>query len=404
MRILIVDDDADSRAMLRSTVEHYGCEARLAATGREALDAARADPPDIIVSDVLLPEMDGFRLLHAFKQDERLRAVPFVFYTAVYKEARDARFARLLGAHAYLMKPMEPARLWREIEIVALSPSPDSSEPALAQDNARYLDSYSQIVASALEDKVRDLELALAGRTAAEEEQRQQAKRLRSLAAKLTDARETERRAVARELHDEIGQSLTGLKLSLNSIRRKGNGETAAALQIVQERLNELIGQVRDLSQSLRPASLDSLGLVPTLEWHFTRYEQQTGIRVEFKQDNKRCRYHAEIELAAYRIVQEALTNAARYAEVDFLNVELCEQEGSLRITIADGGAGFDAHRALENAGTLGLAGMRERVDELGGAMSLTSAPDAGTRIVVTLPLVCDPADAGLSTAREESS
>ena len=208
-----------------------------------------------------------------------------------------------------------------------------------------------------------------------------------SLARKVVAAQEAERRFIARELHDEIGQHLTGLKMSVELASQLPADALPAKLAETRAAVDELLAKVRGLSLDLRPQMLDELGLLPALELLFDRYMAQTHVRVDFKQVGLNERLAPEIETAAYRIVQEALTNIARYAKVPKADVRLWVADGALGIQVEDEGVGFDADAAASRIGSCGLAGMRERLVLLGGNLRIDSAPGAGTCIVATLPL-----------------
>jgi signal transduction histidine kinase len=226
-------------------------------------------------------------------------------------------------------------------------------------------------------------------RKRSEEMLRNYATRLQILSSRLMKAREEERRFIAHELHDEIGQLLTGAKLSLDKTRRSADAATAAELSSVQEELNVLMVRVRDLSLNLRPSLLDTLGLLPALQWHFKRYTEQTGVQVFFSHNVATQRLPLELETVIYRVVQEALTNVARHASVGSVNVALVIAEQAAMVTIEDNGDGFDVHAALESGRTMGLTGIRARVDDLGGTLSIRSTPGSGTTLEVSLPLLC---------------
>jgi PAS domain S-box-containing protein len=209
---------------------------------------------------------------------------------------------------------------------------------------------------------------------------------LEILSQRLIELQESERRHVARELHDEIGQQLTGLRFLLDTVQ-------SAPSQVAAERLGEaavviqdLLGRVRNLSLELRPAMLDDLGLLPALLSLFDRYTRQSGVRVEFEHAGLDERLSGELETAAYRIVQETLTNVARHAGVNEVTVRAGRDAGVLRVQVTDHGAGFECDGVLRTRQTGGLAGMRERAALLGGSMTIESAPGAGTRLTAEFP------------------
>jgi signal transduction histidine kinase len=146
--------------------------------------------------------------------------------------------------------------------------------------------------------------------------------------------------------------------------------------------------QVREISIDLRPPMLTDLGLLPTLLWHFDRYTARTGVTVEFAHAGVEARFAPEVELAAYRIVQEALTNIARHAHTDTAQISFTVQEDELCITIQDKGIGFDVQMAQSQYKSSGLTSMHERARTLGGSVNIKSQPDKGTQVKVRLPLI----------------
>lgn len=197
---------------------------------------------------------------------------------------------------------------------------------------------------------------------------------LEGLSRRLLQAREMERRELARELHDEVGQQLTALRQRLEA------GDTPAALEEVEG----LMARVRQLSLELRPALLDDLGLVPALLWLCDRSGER-GLPVRFQHRGVSGRFGADVETAAYRVVQEALTNAARHSGASVVDLKAVCSGTWLTLAVADTGKGFDPDR---RAGGAGLSGMADRVRLLGGSLRVDSAPGAGTRIEVKLPLL----------------
>lgn len=219
---------------------------------------------------------------------------------------------------------------------------------------------------------------------AVEERRGQLASELRALSQRLLEVQEEERRHLARELHDEVGQRLTALKFSLASAADISAAEAKERAAEAAAQLDDLIRQVGDLSLDLRPPALDTLGLRSALQALFDRGVAETGVAVKFKHRKLDRRFAPEVQTAAYRIVQEALTNVARHAGVREASVRATVDRRRLRIEVADRGVGFDS--AAARGATAGLTGMRERAILAGGHLEIESAPGAGTRILADLP------------------
>ena len=212
--------------------------------------------------------------------------------------------------------------------------------------------------------------------------------RLQRLSQKLLEVQETERHRLACELHDEIGQSLTSIKTLLDLMLNEGNRQKGHKNLFQAKCLTQqLLDQVREIALDLRPALLDDLGLLPALHLQFERFTDQTNIQVSFFQQGVDQRFSSQIETAAYRIVQEALTNAARYARVEDLVVRLRSDGKTLLVQIEDQGAGFDPQMALSSGTTIGLSGMHERALLLGGYLNIESQVGKGTRLTAEFPL-----------------
>jgi len=221
----------------------------------------------------------------------------------------------------------------------------------------------------------------------AEQQVREYSERLQSLSRRLLEVQESERRFLARELHDEMGQVLTALQLALDMCASARAESLQTHLDEARNLARELLSRVRELSLELRPTMLDDLGLLPTLTWYFQRVKDRTGISVTFKHSLEKERFPTEVETAIYRIVQESLTNIARHAGVPEATVLLWAHPESLHVQIEDQGPGFDVHAAVAAGLTSGLSGMRERATLLRGQLTVESAPGAGTRITAVLPL-----------------
>ncbi len=211
--------------------------------------------------------------------------------------------------------------------------------------------------------------------------------RLQLLSRRLMEVQERERRSLARELHDEVGQQLTALKLLLAMIGRLSGDACRPRVDEAQVLVHELMRLVRALSLDLRPAMLDDLGLLPALLWQFERYTALAGVQVHFTHHRLNRRFRPEVETAAYRIVQEALTNVARYAGVQEVAVSVWLDDKVLGVQITDHGAGFDRHRIHGSNHSNGLSSMQERATLLGGRLTVISAPKQGTMVQAELPV-----------------
>ena len=208
---------------------------------------------------------------------------------------------------------------------------------------------------------------------------------LQVLSRRLLQMQETERRAIARELHDEIGQLLTALRLMLTIHPDLPRDTAISRLADAQSIVQNLFERVRNLALDLRPAMLDELGLVRSLIGLFRRYTKRTNVKVRFDHAGLETkRFAPEVETAAYRIVQEALTNVARHAGVSSATVRLRLDSRTLSVVVEDSGRGFSPLGPRSDSST-GLTGMQERARLLGGSLSVDSAPGAGTRVTAAL-------------------
>jgi PAS domain S-box-containing protein len=206
---------------------------------------------------------------------------------------------------------------------------------------------------------------------------------LRALTRQLLQVQEDERRHLARELHDEIGQVLTGLQFQLASAVRQSTTD-GRGLAEAETIVRDLTRRVSALSMDLRPAVLDSLGLLPALLWYIERYQTRTGVTVHLRHQGIEYRFAPTVEITAYRVIQEALTNIARHAEAHTATIHLLADHEVLTVVIRDDGIGFVPAKM---AATSGLDGMRERVALLGGNVVIESEPGSGTSITCELPL-----------------
>lgn len=216
---------------------------------------------------------------------------------------------------------------------------------------------------------------------------------LRFYLRQITMAQEEERKRIARELHDDTIQSLVVLARELDDIAssRKGLSEyKKILLDVLRDRVNDIMAGVRRLSQDLRPPALDRLGLIPALEWLASDIERHSGLKIKIKTYGISRRFSPEVELVLFRVVQEALRNVWKHSEVTSATVILVLGERKIEITIVDNGKGFDIPESIDDLlkhGKLGLVGMQERIQLIGGSLKVESKPGRGTKVMIEAPV-----------------
>jgi signal transduction histidine kinase len=337
--ILIVDDEPLNRILLSTSLQEAGYEVEVAEDGQQALETLRARPFDAVLLDLIMPRLDGYRVLAEMKQDAALRRVPVIVISSSDEVDSIVRCIEM-GATDYLTKPFDPVLLHARIRAS---------------------------LASLHEERMALLRAQFAQATAAQEEERQR---------------------MARELHDGLGPALASLNIRLLTAQRqlqRADHPLAGEIGELAAQVQTSIRDIRRLIHDLRPVALDELGLAPALREHLARCGKEHGLTVEFAADDGE-RLPAPVETALFRIVQEAVNNVVRHAQALRLAVTLMRSPEHVRLSIADDGQGFDAQ--LPRSGRhVGLWSMAERVEQLGGQFELASAPGQGTTVSVTLPL-----------------
>jgi signal transduction histidine kinase len=351
----------------------------------------RAEPPEVIESlvgnqveadaIVLGPNLpvdlmlDALRRLHA--GDERRP----VLVVGSFQHAETTIAAFRLGAHDYLLTgPASLTDLVFSLHDALKRADTERLNARLTRELADLNRSLTAQVAA----RTRELEQEVLVRRQAEQRAEENASWLQSLSSRLLRVQEDERRALAQELHDQIGQLLTGLRFQLEAGREAA---TSRPLTEALDTTSELLRSVRELTLQLRPRMLDDLGLRPALEWQTKLFQHQTGIAVELELSLPEHRLASELETTVFRLVQEALTNVARHSGAKSAVVTVTADEQALQVEIADRGRGFDAAAALARRNSLGLAGLAERVRLAGGKFDVFSAAGQGSRLHAEFPL-----------------
>lgn len=225
------------------------------------------------------------------------------------------------------------------------------------------------------------------------EESLQAQRELKDLSKRLVEAEERERRAISRELHDEVGQSLSALLIDVGNLTEMSGEDSTfrQGLQKIKALAENCVNEVRNMALLLRPSMLDDLGLVAALDWQAREVSKRTGMLVDTLDENVSDNLPEEYKTCVYRIVQEALNNCSKHAYAKNVRVVVRQESNRLRVNIEDDGKGFDASRVRG----LGLVGMNERVGQLGGVLKVESDPARGTRLQVDLPLPDESTDLG---------
>jgi len=376
-RILIADDNADMRQYLaRLLSEHYQVET--VSDGKSAMTKARQHPPDLVLSDVMMPELDGFELIKHLRADEKTRAIPVILLSARAGEESRVEGMRA-GADDYLVKPFSArellARISARLDIARLQ---------------RQVESQLRASQAELEQKVaeRTQELFIASQ------------QLREFSARILQAQDDERRRLARELHDGVGQllaaaSMEAANLSEGKESLLSGGNAISGLQVLIAQINQ---DLRTMSYLLYPPLLDEVGLRSALADYVNGFSQRSRVQVTLDVPDSLSRLDRGLELCLFRIVQECLTNIHRHSESTTASISLSCADGVLTLDIRDDGKGIPAEKLAEvqaSGSGVGIRGMRERIRHFSGNLSLKS-DDSGTTVKVVVPLAPQVPSAGL--------
>jgi signal transduction histidine kinase len=365
-RILIVDDESALMKSLCDTLGDHGYETIGCNSGKTALEALGSTKFDLLLTDLMMPGMDGIALLQtAQKSDSNLVSILMTGAGSIASAVK----AMKAGALDYITKPFELS-----VILAVLSRSLDVRR--LRMENAE--------LARHVAERTTELEAANRALRTSEEQ-------LRTLANWAVQAQEDERAGLALKLHDDITQVLCAIRFRTHTLLAKlpPSGATAKREAI---KLREMVGnaaeQVEIISRNLRPGVLDMLGLVAVLRAAGEKFAERTGVAVQLDSVPLTERLPAAVELAIYRIFEIALNNVEKHAHARHLTVGLKQSADFIQLTIRDDGVGLEPDSAAggNKSGSLGLLRMRERANSVGGTCKITSARNAGTEITVRIP------------------
>ena len=357
--ILIVDDDRGSLLAMEEVLRGLGARLVTASSGEEALRAVLEEDFAAILMDVRMPGIDGFTTARMIRERSRSRNTPIIFLTAAQEEISEQFRGYQAGAVDYIVKP-----------VIA---------PVLKSKLAVFV---------GLHDMNRMLSAELAERARSEQRLRASEENLRALAAHLQSVREEERIHIAREIHDELGQALTGLKFDINSLTKSVTTEGAQGIvgktANLCQQIDRIINSVRRIASGLRPEVLDEIGLAAAIEWQAREFSRRTGIRCMVAIEAGFTDPDKDRSTALFRIFQELLTNVARHANATKVVVNLADGD-SLKLKVEDNGRGIQAHE-IESPRSLGFLGLRERVLAFGGSIDVKGQEGKGTAVAVVIP------------------
>lgn len=351
LRVLIIEDeDDDEELILRHlALGGYDVESYRVENGR-ALEEALGNPNwDVIIADYRLPQFDAMAALSIVK--EKKLDIPFLIVSGAIGEQL-AVSAMKAGAHDYIMKDNLPRLI------------------------------------PAIEREIREAGMRRERRLA-EHQLQESHEQLRRLAAHLQNVLEEERKRISREIHDELGQRLTGCKFDLKRLSdalQEKQPDLVPQIGTMLEHLNDLTTLVRRIASELRPGVLDELGLLAAIEWQSNEFQSRTQILCELTKAVDDVQIDGGKATAVFRIFQEALTNIARHSEASKVWVRVSMSGDFLILKVHDNGKGVTENQ-LRHSRSLGVLGMRERAQIFGGEITIKGIPDEGTTLVLRMPL-----------------
>jgi len=351
VNILMVDDQPGKLLTYEAILKELGENLIKARSGREALDYLLKIDIAVVLMDVSMPELDGFELADMIRQHPRFQKTAIIFISAVHLTDLDRLKAYQRGAVDYVSVPIVPELLRAKVQVFA-----------------------------DLHRKTQQLELLT--------------RDLRALSARLIATQDEERRHIARDLHDSVGQLIAALSMNNGLVCRQAHKLSPEAADALRENaaiVEQLSKETRTISHLLHPPLLDEIGLLPAIKMFAEGFGNRSHVHVAVELSPEIGRLPPSVEISIFRIVQECLTNVYRHSGSKTARIKMwLSQESLLTVQVCDQGKGMSfANRALASVGTnhgVGLSGMRERVRELGGTLEIQSSEN-GTTVTAAFPV-----------------
>jgi signal transduction histidine kinase len=382
-RILTVDDNDAMRYSLVRSLQDAGYNVVEARTGQEALTLA-AQAPDLITLDVNLPDMTGFQVCRQLKSDPATASIPVLHVSSTFVDPEYRVKGLEGGADAYLAEPIDRAELVATIGALLRLKNAENRARQQAAEAEAARQELARLNASLeykIKERTTELQIANEG--------------LRELSARLLKMRDEERRRLARELHDSVGQLLAAITMNLDMIGRESDKLSPPSVQALADNssmVREVMQSIRTISHLLHPPLLDEAGLPSALQWYVDEFSKRSGIRVDLDCEDSTDRLPSEMETAIFRIVQECLGNVHRHSESQTASIRLEISGDRALVEVRDDGKGISPsmQEELKSKGHMGvgLRGIRERIAQFGGELQIDSG-SSGT--VVTAVIPCTP-------------
>lgn len=354
--ILIVDDNSTNLLYLEIILRNIPAKLIKALSGAEALNLVKDMELSLAILDVQMPEMNGYELAILLNEDRAENKVPIIFLTANFPENSRVLEGYKAGAVDYIVKPLNEVILISKIKI--------------------FLEMYWQ--KQRIIDDTEKLRIS-------EEETRAAKQKVEELNQYQIKVIEDERTQISLQVHDELGQAMTALKMDLNWVKQNLNEPVAAAQKIDKmiQMTNQVIHRVQRISAELHPGVLDDLGLIAAIEWYCEEFTERTGIPcLLYLGDSEPS--SKTLNLALFRIIQESLTNVIRHSQASKISIQL-SIEPEVSLIISDDGVGIQPDK-LDSGKSFGLIGMRQRISQCGGTIEFSGSPGNGTSVIVYAP------------------
>lgn len=373
MKVLVLDDRGDDRRLMRLLLEHSGHTVVEAASGQAALSTVTEQPPDIIITDLVMPGMNGYEFVRRLRGLHAGGDTPVIFCTSSYQEDEVRRLAATCGVRHFLSKPLEPTAIAETIHAALTESSEWAAEDALTIDRWRFDAEQLTLLNDKLTEKVLALESLDAER--------------RRLVEQLMSAHEEERERIADELHDDALQALAAVKMRLSSLHgRLAAPEEQQAVGTMVGAIGEAIDRLRGVLAGLQSLELGHRSLGVALGEYLERIEREDRITTSLS-DNLTSEPDLLTRTLLYRASQEILMNVRKHARASRVNVELRETAALYTAAFVDDGDGFTVQEAMRvRPGHIGLPSVQARLEMVKGTLEIDSHPGRGAKVIVSIP------------------